>query len=70
MLYIGRDLNTCKSIFYICIMHIDRYGYDIEEKKLKFYITSFSFCLCNSACPLQSLDHVGHVISESGDLQY
>ena len=37
----------------------------IEEKKLKFYLTSF-FCLCNSACPLQSLDHVGHVVSESG----
>ena len=41
-----------------------------EEEKLKFYITSFSFCLCNSACHLQSLDHVGHVVSESGDLQY
>ena len=27
-----------------------------EEEKLKFYITSFSFSLCNSACPLQSLD--------------
>ena len=42
----------------------------IEEEKLKFYITSFSFCLCNSACPLQSLDHVGRIVSESGDLQY
>ena len=31
-----------------------------EEEKLKFYITSCSFCLCNSACSLQSLDHVGH----------
>ena len=41
-----------------------------EEKKLKFYITSCSFCLCNSACPLQSLDHIGHVGSENGDLQY
>ena len=30
-----------------------------EEEKLKFYITSCSFCLCNSACSLQSLDHVG-----------
>ena len=29
------------------------------EEKLKFYITSFSFCLCNSACSLQSLDQVG-----------
>ena len=37
-----------------------------EEEKLKFYIISF-FCLCNSACPLQSLNHV---VSESGDLQY
>ena len=45
------------------------YGCD-EEEKLKFYITSFSFCLCNSACSLQSLDHVGHVVSESGDSQY
>ena len=41
-----------------------------EDEKLKFYIISFSFCLCNSACPLQSLDHVGHIVSESGDLQY
>ena len=30
-----------------------------EEEKLKFYITSWSFCLCNSAYSLQSLDHVG-----------
>ena len=36
-----------------------------EEEKLKFYITSCSFCLCNSACSLQSLDHV---VSESRDL--
>ena len=41
-----------------------------EEEKLKFYITSCSFCLHDSACSLQSLDHVGHVVSESGDLQY
>ena len=41
-----------------------------EEEKLKFYITSCSFCLCNSACSLQSLDHIGHIVSESGDLQY
>ena len=39
-----------------------------EEEKLKFYIASFFFCLCNSACLLQSLDQVGHVVSESGDL--
>ena len=38
-----------------------------EEEKLKFYITSCSFCLCNSACSLQSLDHV---VSESRDLKY
>ena len=31
----------------------------IEEEKLKFYITSCPFCLCNSACTLQSLDHIG-----------
>ena len=41
-----------------------------EEEKLKLYITSFSFCLCNSACSLQSLHHVGHIVSESGDSQY
>ena len=41
-----------------------------EEEKLKLDITSFSFCLCNSACSLQSLDHVGHIVSESGDSQY
>ena len=42
----------------------------LEEEKLTFYITSCSFCLCNSACSLQSLDHIGHVVSESGNLQY
>ena len=31
----------------------------LEEEKLKFYITSCSFCLCNSACSFQSLDQVG-----------
>ena len=40
----------------------------IEEEKLKFYMTSWLFCLCNSACSLQSLDHIGHVVSENGDL--
>ena len=30
-----------------------------EEETLKFYKTSCSFCLCNSACSLQSLDHIG-----------
>ena len=44
--------------------------YGFEEEKLTFYITSCSFCLCNSACSLQSLDHIGHIVSESGDLQY
>ena len=34
-----------------------------EEETLKFYITS---CFL----PLQSLDHVGHVVLESGDLRY
>ena len=42
----------------------------LEEEKLKFYITSCSFCLCNSACSLQSLDYVGHMVSKSGDSQY
>ena len=41
-----------------------------EEEKLKFYITSCSFCLFNSACSLQSLDHIGYVVSESRDLEY
>ena len=41
---------------------------DDEEEKLKFYITSCSFSLCNSACSLQSVDHIGHVVLESGDL--
>ena len=40
----------------------------IDEEKLKVYITSCSFCLCNSACSLQSLDYAGHIVSESGDL--
>ena len=43
-------------------------GFLTEEEKLKFYITSCWFCLCNSACSLQSLDHVGLIVSESGDL--
>ena len=30
-----------------------------EEEKLKFCITSCSFCLCNPACSFQSLDHIG-----------
>ena len=41
-----------------------------EKEKSKFYITSCSFCLHNSAYSLQSLDHVDHVVSESADLQY
>ena len=47
-----------------------REGPPIEEEMLKFYITSCLFCLCTSACSLQSLDHVGHVVSESGDLKH
>ena len=39
-----------------------------EEEKLKFYVTSCSFCLCNSAFSLQSLDHVGHIVSEKWGL--
>ena len=35
------------------------------EEKLKFYIISCSFCLCNSACSLQSLDHVGHILGHN-----
>ena len=38
----------------------------VKRKKLKFYIISFSFCLCNSVFPLQNLDHVGHIVSEWG----
>ena len=45
-------------------------GLFIEEEKLKFYMASCSFCLCNSACSLQNMDHVGHIVSESGDLKY
>ena len=46
-----------------------KYPQPFEEEKLKFYITSCSFCPCNSACSLQNLDHIGHVVSESGDLK-
>ena len=45
-------------------------GLCIEEEKLKFYMASCSFCLYNSACSLQNLDHVGHIVSASGDLKY
>ena len=31
----------------------------VKRKNENFSITSFSFWLCNSACSLQSLDHVG-----------
>ena len=37
---------------------------------LKRLSSSSSFCLSNSACSLQSLDHVGHTISEGGDSEY
>ena len=57
-----RDQQLKQSCVYIYTV--------IEEEKLKFYITSCSFCFCNSAYSLQSLDHVGHVGSESGDLKY
>ena len=40
----------------------------LEDNKLKFYIISCSIFLSNSACSLQSLDHIGHIVSESGDL--
>ena len=43
--------------FLQCIKEASRKGN--EEEKLKFYTISCSFCLCNSACSLQSLDHVG-----------
>ena len=32
---------------------------DCQEKKFNFYMTSCSFCLCNSAYSLQSLYHIG-----------
>ena len=57
-----RDQQLKQSCVYIYTV--------IEEEKLKFYITPCSFCFCNSAYSLQSLDHVGHVGSESGDLKY
>ena len=58
-------LLHCRQILY----HLSHKGSsNIEEEKLKFSITSCCFCLHNSACSLQSLDHIGHVVSESGDL--
>ena len=39
---------------------------DNEEEKLKFYVISCSFCLCDSACSLQSLDQVRHIVSKQG----
>ena len=59
-------LLHCRQIIY----HLSHKGSsNIEEETLKFYITSCSFCLHNSACSLQSLDNVGHIVSESVDLQ-
>ena len=40
-----------------------------EREKLKFTIASYSLCFCNSASSLQSLDHIGHIVLENGDLQ-
>ena len=47
---------VCKYINYIILADC------IEEEKLTFYITSCSFCLCNSACSLQILDPMGHIL--------
>ena len=66
------ELWMCYQNMRWCFLQwvIEASGVGNEEEKLKFCITSWSFCLCNLACSLQSLDHVGHVVSESGDLQY
>ena len=47
---------VCKYINYTILADC------IEEEKLTFYITSCSFCLCNSACSLKSLDPIGHIL--------
>ena len=38
----------------------------LEEEKLKYYITSCSFCLCNSACSLQSGSCRSHSLRKWG----
>ena len=65
------DIGPYSQGYGLCSSHIQMWKLDHkegEEEKLKFYITSCSFCLCNSAFSLLSLDHVGHVVSESGNL--
>ena len=61
-------INKCKKQIGSVFLHL--VPLPPEEEKLKFYIICCSFSLCNSACSLKSPDHTGHVVSESGDLQY
>ena len=71
----GKPLIILIHIYLVCWIQLmwcwaSHYMLCWRGKKLKFYITSSSFCFCNSAFPLQSLGHAGHVVSESGDWQY
>ena len=69
VLFLSQGSNLCLLHCRQILYHLSHKGSsNIVEEKLKFYITSCSFCLHNSACSLQSLDHVGHVVSESGDI--
>ena len=61
----GADSHWAQGIGYLGGLRVP----EPEENMLKFY-NSCSFCLGNSVCSLKSLDHVGHAVSESGDLQY
>ena len=68
------SLHTISSIYFLrCLeaanlMNVSAYLIGLlicislvimKRKNETFYITASSFCLCNSACSLQSLDHVG-----------
>ena len=47
-----------KPEFHCCPWFISKEICDGQEKKFNFYMTSCSFCLCDSACSLQNLYQV------------
>ena len=50
-----REYNTCRPTHW--------------SGRVKILHNLLLVCLCYSTCSLQSLDHIGHAVSESGDLK-
>ena len=58
-------LNPCPLHWQVdFFLPLSHQGSPHEEEKLKFYITSHLFCLCNSVC--SCLDHTGHSLRKWG----